>query len=121
MSELGIRVVFDLRNADEHAARPSRLPVDVELLERVSQPTGGDVRTIEELIAVGELPVPDDEYFATVYVDLLDRLAPELRIILERAVDARRRGRCSSTAQQGKIAPASWPRCCSVCSACRTT
>ena len=88
VSELGIRVVFDLRNADERAARPSRLPIDVELLERVSQPTGGDVRTIEELIAVGELPVPDDEYFATVYVDLLDRLAPELRIILERAVDA---------------------------------
>jgi protein-tyrosine phosphatase len=88
VTRLGIRVVFDLRNADERAARPSRLPVDVELLERASLPTEGDTRTTEEQIAAGELPVPDDEFFATVYIDLLDRLAPELRVILERAVDA---------------------------------
>ena len=31
-------------------------------------------RRIEEQIALGELPVPDDQEFATVYVDLLDRL-----------------------------------------------
>jgi protein-tyrosine phosphatase len=88
VTRLGIRVVFDLRNAHERTARPNRLPVDVELLERGSPSAGGDPRTTEEQIARGELPVRDDEYFATVYVDLLDRLAPELRTILERAVDA---------------------------------
>ena len=85
---LGIKVVFDLRNADERAARPSRLPKDVELLERVSPSGGGNRGTTEEQIALGTLPVPDDEYFASVYVDLIARLAPEIREILERAVDA---------------------------------
>ena len=85
---LGIKVVFDLRNSNERTARPNRLPADVELLERTSPSAGGDVRTTEEQIALGELPVKDDVYFATVYVDLFERLAPELRTILERAVDA---------------------------------
>jgi protein-tyrosine phosphatase len=85
---LGIRVVFDLRNAEERVARPNRLPPDVELLERVSPSTGGAVLTPEQQIATGALPEPDDEHFASVYTALLDRLAPELRIILERAVDA---------------------------------
>ncbi|MGO9877008.1 MAG: tyrosine-protein phosphatase [Acidimicrobiia bacterium] len=88
VASLGIRVVFDLRNASERVARPSRLPKDVELLERTSPSTTGETRTTEEQIAIGELPVRDDEYFAGVYVGLFDRLAPELRIVLERAVDA---------------------------------
>ena len=88
VTSLGIGVVFDLRNPMERAARPNRLPVDVELLERTSPSAGGDGRTTEEQIALGELPIRDDELFATVYVDLLDRLAPELRMIVERAVDA---------------------------------
>jgi protein-tyrosine phosphatase len=88
VAKIGIRVVFDLRNTHERTARPNRLPDDVELLERVSGPTSGDLRTLEELIASGELPVPNDDYVAGTYMDLLDQLAPELRIILERAVDA---------------------------------
>lgn len=85
---LGIRVVFDLRNAAERDARPNRLPADVELLERVSPSAGGAVVTPEEQIATNALPEPDDAHFASVYMALLDRLAPELRIILERAADA---------------------------------
>lgn len=88
VTKLGIRVVFDLRNTHERTARPNRLPIDVELLERASPPTSNDQSTLEELIATGELPVPDDEYVAGTYIDLLERLAPEFRIILERAVDA---------------------------------
>jgi protein-tyrosine phosphatase len=85
---LGIRVVFDLRNAEERDLRPNRLPPDVELLERVSPSTTDSTPTPEEQIAGGTLPEPDDVQFASVYMGLLDRLAPELRIILERAVDA---------------------------------
>jgi protein-tyrosine phosphatase len=88
LGDLGIRVVFDLRNDHERAARPSRLPPGIELLERSSPSGGGDSRSTEEQIATGTLPVKDDVYFATVYVDLLDRLAPELRLIVERAVAA---------------------------------
>ena len=84
---LGIRVVFDLRNAAERSARPNRLPVDVELLERFS-PSPNVPRTTEEQITQNELPDLDDELFAVVYIELLDRLAPELRTILERAADA---------------------------------
>jgi protein-tyrosine phosphatase len=88
VSDLGIRVVFDLRNHSERVARPNRLPGDVEVLERVSPPTGGDALTPEQQIASGALPEPDDEHFTSVYMSLFDRLAPELRIILERAADA---------------------------------
>jgi protein-tyrosine phosphatase len=88
LANLGIRVVFDLRTASERATRPNRLPEGVELLERVSASAGADVRTTEEQIALGELPLRDDDYLASVYVDLLDRLAPELHVILEQAVHA---------------------------------
>jgi protein-tyrosine phosphatase len=88
---LGIRVVFDLRNLDEREARPNRLPPGVEVLERVTPSTGGDTRTTEQQIMLGELPARDDEFFAGVYIRLLDVLAPELRIIVERAADARTR------------------------------
>jgi len=91
VSGLGIRVVFDLRNPHERDVRPNRLPRGVELLERTTPPSGGEMRTIEELIAVDEIPVPDDEYVIGTYITSLVRLAPELRIILERAVDAPRR------------------------------
>src|SRR2546421_2829898 len=88
VGSLGIKVVFDLRNEHERTARPSRLPPDVELLERTSPPTGPPGLTLEEQIALDQLPVRDDEEFAGVYIELLDRLAPELRIILDRAVDS---------------------------------
>jgi protein-tyrosine phosphatase len=88
ISSLGIRVLFDLRNAHERIARPNRLPTGVEVLERTSPSTTGVTRTTDELIALGLLAERDDEEFAMVYVGLLDRLAPELRTIVERAVDA---------------------------------
>jgi protein-tyrosine phosphatase len=91
VGRLGIRVVFDLRNVDERDARPNRLPPGVEVLERATPSTGGDTRTTEQQIMRGELPLADDEFFSGVYIRLLDALAPELRSILERAVDARDR------------------------------
>ena len=53
---LGIRVVFDLRNATERDARPNRLPGEVELLERASPSANVESRTTEEQIARDELP-----------------------------------------------------------------
>jgi protein-tyrosine phosphatase len=88
VAALGIRVVFDLRNVDERAARPNRLPDGVEVLERMTPSTQGPTPSTEEQIVRDELPVRDDEEFAGVYIRLLGALAPELRIILERAVDA---------------------------------
>jgi protein-tyrosine phosphatase len=85
---LGIRVVFDLRNVAERTARPNRLPADVELLERATPSPNGTPRTTEEQILRNTLPDRDDEHFAAVYIELLERLGPELRIILERAVDS---------------------------------
>src|SRR4051812_30498731 len=64
VAELGIRVLFDLRNAQERTARPNRLPHRIEVLERASPATGTDTRTTEEQIARGELPEADDEFFA---------------------------------------------------------
>src|SRR4051812_36132518 len=79
VAELGIRVVFDLRNEVERARWPNRLPSGVELLERTSPiPAGLQVVTIEEQIAAGDFPLRNDEEFAEVYIDLLDRLAPEI-------------------------------------------
>jgi protein-tyrosine phosphatase len=88
VAALGIRVVFDLRNIDERTARPNRLPDGVDLLERVTPSTQGPTRTTEEQIVRNELPMADDVEFAGVYRRLLEHLAPELRIILEQAVDA---------------------------------
>jgi protein-tyrosine phosphatase len=59
------------------------------VFERTSPSTSsGPTHTTEEQIVLGLLPTPDDAQFAAVYVGLLERLAPELRVILERAVDA---------------------------------
>jgi len=88
VAALGIRVVFDLRNIDERTARPNRLPDGVELLERVTPSTQGPTRSTEEQIVDNELPMADDAEFAGVYRRLLEILAPELKVILERAVEA---------------------------------
>jgi protein-tyrosine phosphatase len=90
VAALGVRVVFDLRNDEERRLRPSRLWEDVELHERETashEPTSAG-RTLADDIVSGWTGVPDDEMFAGVYVDLLTRLAPELRRILELASDA---------------------------------
>jgi protein-tyrosine phosphatase len=88
VAALGVRVVFDLRNVDERIARPNRRLDGVELLERMTPSTQGPTLSTEEQIVRNELPVRDDAQFAQVYIRLLDVLAPELRVIFERAIDA---------------------------------
>ena len=90
IASLGIRVVFDLRNDLERSRRPNRLPPGIEVLERTS-PGSGEGRTTEEAIAAGDIPDRDDAYMTSVYVDMLTRLVPELRILVERAAAARER------------------------------
>jgi protein-tyrosine phosphatase len=87
IASLGIRVVFDLRNDLERSRRPNRLPPGIEVLDRTS-PGSGEGRTTEEAIAAGDVPDRDDAYMTSVYVDVLTRLAPELRILVERAAAA---------------------------------
>src|SRR5204862_4934341 len=60
----------------------------IELFERASPAAADAGPPLEEQIAAGNLPTPDDEIFAGVYIELLDRLAPELRTILELALDS---------------------------------
>lgn len=92
IADLGVRVVFDLRNDFERSLRPSRLWDGVELHERESPSTeGGTGDTLEQLIEKGELFEPDDEVFAGIYVGLVTHLAPELRRILELAATAAER------------------------------
>ncbi len=90
IADLGIKIVFDLRGDDERATRPSRLPTGVELHERTSpEHSDAPTATFEEQVVQGLLPEPDDEWFGSVvYLDLLTRLAPELRRIVELALDA---------------------------------
>jgi len=90
IAQLGIRVVFDLRNDFERSRRPNRLPPGVEVLERTSPGTGRG-RTLEEAIAAGDVPDRDEAYMTAMYMDMLIRLAPELRIIVERAASAAER------------------------------
>lgn len=92
LHQVGIRVVFDLRNQFERAARPSRLWDGVEVLERKSPATGsGPGPSLEDQIVSRQIPEPDDERMANVYIELLGRLAPELRVILTRAAEAAER------------------------------
>jgi len=91
LARLGIKVVFDLRNHGERQARPSRLPPDVELLERSTEPTEGAVVTVEEQIATATLPERDDGWIGKVYADYLEHMAPDFRVVVERAAEARTR------------------------------
>jgi protein-tyrosine phosphatase len=89
VERLGLAVVVDLRNPWERAVRPSRLPPGVEVIERWSPSSGnGPGPRLEEQIPAGDLPGRDDDHLAQVYVDILERFAPEIRVILETAVDA---------------------------------
>lgn len=119
VSRLGIRVVIDLRNEWERSTRPNRLPPGVELIERRSPSTSnGPERTLEDQIAAGEVPVKDDEYFTSVYIGLLDGLIPEIRLILEMAVDATDRPmlfHCAAGIARASSLPYSW-----ACSASQT-
>jgi protein-tyrosine phosphatase len=90
ITKLGIRVVFDLRAHAERRARPSRLPAGVTVEERTTPARRAvPAQTLEELIAAGSLPTRDDDLVADMYIWQLDGgLAPELRRVLELAVDS---------------------------------
>ena len=91
--ELGVQVVFDLRNDIERTLRPNRELPDVEVHVRETPPNDSAAasHTLEEQIEKGLLPVPDDEEFGGVYVALLTYLAPELRRVVELAATAHER------------------------------
>lgn len=89
LGELGIGVVYDLRNDGERVARPNRLPAGIQLIER-GAPSAAVERaiTVEEQIASRSFPERDDVYFTGVYVDMFERLGPEIRRVLELALDS---------------------------------
>ena len=91
VARLGIKVVFDLRHHAERQARPNRLPPEVELLERSTEPTEGPAVTIEDQIATSTLPERDDSWMGKIYAELLEHMAPDFRVIVERATEARAR------------------------------
>ena len=90
IAALGVRVLFDLRNDAERTLRPNRLWDGVEVHERETpshEPTSAG-RTLADDIISGWVGVPDDDDFAGVYIDLITRLAPELRRIVELAAQS---------------------------------
>jgi protein-tyrosine phosphatase len=90
IAALGVRVVFDLRNDAERRLKPSRLWDGAEVHERETpshEPTSAG-RTLADDIVSGWVGEADDDQFSGVYIDLLTRLAPELRRIVELAADA---------------------------------
>lgn len=91
IADLGVCVVFDLRNDQERQLRPNRLWGEVELHERESSPTEGSPESLETLIERGGLWEPDDDVFAGIYIEMVGHLAPEFRRVLELALDAHRR------------------------------
>lgn len=93
VSGLGVRVLFDLRNDVERTQRPNRVWDGVEVHERETPPNDHAAAslTLEEQIAQGQLPKPDDDEFGGVYVALLTYLAPELRRVVELATTAHAR------------------------------
>ena len=89
IAELGVRVMFDLRNEEERRLKPNRIPPDVVVHERQAPPQEKQGRTLEEQVAQGERPIQaDDDEFGAVYVALLTYLGKELRHIVELAAEA---------------------------------
>ena len=86
---LGIKVVVDLRSAEEQALRPHALPDDVEVLTQDRQAVGS-TQTLEEQIAKDQIPVRDDQWVVDSYRRMMTRLGPDFRVVVERAAEARR-------------------------------
>jgi protein-tyrosine phosphatase len=88
IADLGVRVLFDLRNDVERSLRPNRVLPNVDVHERSAPPHESAGTTLEDQIASGIAPQADDVEFGDVYVVLLTYLGAELRRILQLAVDA---------------------------------
>jgi protein-tyrosine phosphatase len=86
---LGIKVVVDLRSAEEQALRPQALPEDI-LVVAQDRKAVGSTQTLEEQIALSQIPVKDDQWVVDSYVGMLTRLAPDFRVVVQRAAEARR-------------------------------
>ena len=86
-SELGIKVVVDLRSAQEQDVRPQSFPNEITVvsLRRVA---AGSTETLEEQIEAGRIPVKDDQWVIDSYIGMLTRLAPDFRALVERSADA---------------------------------
>ncbi|HZU73469.1 MAG TPA: tyrosine-protein phosphatase [Acidimicrobiales bacterium] len=89
IKELGIKVVVDLRNEPERKARPGRVLPGVEVVCRTT-PAVGSGATLEEEIVRGQLPERDDQWVLDSYRDMLTRLAPEFRLLVQRATTSDR-------------------------------
>lgn len=89
VANLGVRVLFDLRNEGERTLKPNRVPSGVVVHERQAPPQEGAGRTLEEQVAQGDKPIQaDDEEFGGVYIALLTYLRKELKHIVELAADS---------------------------------
>ena len=88
IAQLGVRVLFDLRNDQERSLRPNRPLPGVEVHERSAPPHESAGTTLEDQIASGIAPQADDVEFGDVYIALLTYLSGELRRILELATEA---------------------------------
>ena len=88
LRQLGIKVVVDLRSAEEQALRPHALPEGISVVSR-DRKAAGSTQTLEEQIRLGQIPVRDDQWVVDSYVGMLTRLAPDFRVLVERAAEAR--------------------------------
>lgn len=89
IADLGVRVLFDLRNEGERTHKPNPSLAGVTVHERQAPPQEGAGRTLEEQVAQGDTPIQaSDEEFGGVYIALLTYLRKELKHIVELAADS---------------------------------
>ena len=86
---LGIKVVLDLRSAEEQELRPHALPEGIAVVSQDRRAVGS-TQTLEEQIALGQIPVKDDQWVVDSYLAMLTRLAPDFRVVVQQAAGARR-------------------------------
>lgn len=89
LRRLGIKVVVDLRSAEEQVLRPNSLPEGIPMVTQ-DRKAVGSTQTLEEQIAMGQIPVKDDQWVVDSYLGMLTRLAPDFRVVVQRAAEARR-------------------------------
>ncbi len=92
VANLGVRVVYDLRNQYERDLRPNPSFDGVVVHERQAPPQDTSGMTLEEKLIAGVAPAQaDDDEFGDVYIALLTYLGKELGHIVELAADAAQR------------------------------